>query len=267
MPSGLKESTSTESAFTEQELKDEIRRLAPFHHKVDLPHGLSTYVPELSRRKLEYTRLSNLVKHAFPSLLDACGGSLQGKRVLDIACSCGGFTVEAAKLGAEVLGVDIVDRYLEQANFIKRALNLQQVEFKMMNIEEIDESTVGQFDITFCFGILYHLENPVAAMKRLSSVTQYAMLVDTSVMRAPLMRRSYWMMNTPPVSTSESADASTSLWRSKDSVVEFMPNEAAVIALLKFLGFPRVLRLKPKTKDLEKRYYTGTRVTFLALRS
>ena len=72
--------------LTEQEIRDELNRLAPFHHKVALPYNLSTYIPELSRRPVEYTRVNNLVNHAFPALIEICSGSLHGKRVLDVAC-------------------------------------------------------------------------------------------------------------------------------------------------------------------------------------
>ena len=57
------------------------------------------------------------------------------------------------------------DHYIEQANFVKGVLDLEQVEFKLMDIDSVDESTVGLFDITFCFGILYHLENPILTMR------------------------------------------------------------------------------------------------------
>jgi tRNA (mo5U34)-methyltransferase len=263
-------------SLTEKELKQEIHRLAPFHHKVELPYGLTTYVPEMSRRPIEYTRLSNLVRHAFPALLEVCGGSLEGRRVLDVACNCGGFSVEAAKLGAKyVLGFDAVDHYIDQAQFIKRALNLQQVDFKLMDLDKIDVSNIGQFDITFCFGILYHLENPVSSMKRLSSVTRHVMLLDTdlasiSFKRRPFcgffFREPFWLMNMPSASTSESTSVTTSLWR-KDRVAQFRPNETAVVELLKFLGFQKVSKLQPTLIDLEKRYYNGERGTFLAVRS
>ena len=257
-----------DKTLTEQEIRNEVARLAPFHHKVDLPYNLSTFIPELSRRPIEYTRVDNLVKHAFPSLLEVCGGSLQGKRVLDVACNCGGFTVEAAKLNSEyVLGVDIVKRYLEQANFIKRALNLEQVEFKEIGIESIDESSVGLFDVTFCFGILYHLENPILAMKQLSSVTKKIMLVDTDVMLTTETKAPLWRMNFPVVSTVESHDITTSLWRGKGRTVQFTPNEDAVADLLKFLGFSIIRKIEPKHEGLEERYYNGTRATFLAVRS
>jgi tRNA (mo5U34)-methyltransferase len=262
--------------LTEKELKEEIYRLAPFHHNVELPYGLTTYVPELSCRPIEYTRLKNLLRHAFPALLDVCGGSLAGKRVLDVACNCGGFSVEAAKLGAKyVLGFDVVERYIEQANLIKRALKLESVDFKLMDINMVDTSLTGQFDITFCFGILYHLENPVAAMKRLSSVTRKMMLVDTdlevlSARRRPFCRfftrRPFWLMNVASIASADSTSVTTNLWR-KDRVVQFRPNEAAVIDLLKYLGFDKVLKLRPTLKDLEKRYHAGARGTFLALRA
>ena len=259
--------------LTKLEIKNEINRLAPFHHKVELPYGLSTYVPERSVRHIEYTRIRNLVKHAFPALIDVCGGSLKGKRVLDVACNCGGFSVEAAKHNSDyVLGIDVVDHYIEQANFIKRALRLRHVEFKVMNIESLERSKVGLFDITFCFGILYHLENPIHAMKQLSSITESIMLVDTTVMLIPtymkfLLKKPLWLMNFPPVSNSQSKDIGTSLWRSREKVVQFSPNENAVVDLLKFLGFSKVKKIKPKERGLEKRYYTGQRVTFLAIRT
>lgn len=260
-------------AFTKDEITKEVHRLGPFHHKVDLPHGLSTYVPELSRRGVEFTRVSNLVKHAFPALMAACGGSLEGKRVLDVACNCGGFSVEAATRNSEyVLGIDIVDHYIEQANFIKRALGLKQVDFKVMDIDSLAESEVGLFDVTFCFGILYHLENPVYTMKQLAAVTRSIMLVDTNVMRIPapisrFIKSPIWLMNFPAVSAEESGDVTTSRWRSTEKVVQFNPSEAAVVELLKFLGFSTVRKIEPAQKGLEKRYYNRGRVTFLAIRS
>ena len=110
--------------LTEQEIKNEIDRLAPFHHKVDLPYGLSTYLPSKSRRPIEYTRLSNLVNHAFPALIDEFGGSLEGKRVLDVACNCGGFSVEAQAVLCMGIRFDKNDNNSKQEVIDDRILNL-----------------------------------------------------------------------------------------------------------------------------------------------
>lgn len=252
------------------ELEAELERLAPFHHKLDLPYGLSTFLPGKMRREIENTRVSNLVKHAFPALLDACGGSLAGKRVLDVACNCGGFSFAAAERGADhVLGFDVVDHYLEQAGLIKRANQVDTVEFRNLDIEKLDPDDIGQFDVTFCFGILYHLENPVLAMKKLADVSSDIMLVDTTVMKDGLLdrfrRRPLWAMNFPEAATRDSQDSSTSLWR-VERRVQFKPNVEGVVELLKFLGFTTVERIKPTASGLEKRFYKGRRVAFLARR-
>lgn len=251
--------------MTKQEIENEIKRLSPFHHKVDLPYELSTYDPELSIRHRETTRLDSLTRHAFPELLKVCGGSLEGKRILDVACNCGGFSVEAANNGAEyVLGFDVADRYLDQANFIKRALEMDQIEFKKMAVEDCDEGSIGMFDVTFCFGILYHLEDPVLAMKKLASVTRDIMLVDATVIKTPFTRSSMWKMNVPRVVESDDK-STTALWRTEKRC-QFKPNARAVVELLKFLGFSKVDIVKPRQKSLEFRYYRGKRVTFLARR-
>src|SRR5262245_8548294 len=110
---------------TREALEAAVRDLGPFHHDVELPHGVRTVPPGSARREIQNTRVANLVKHLWPPLLEACGGSLQGKRVLDIACCSGGFSVEASRAGASaVLGIDVVDLYLRQAAFIRDSLGL-----------------------------------------------------------------------------------------------------------------------------------------------
>lgn len=254
-----------DNKMTKQEIESEVQRLAPFHHKIDLPCGLSTYDPKYSLRHREQTRLETLLKHAFPVLLEACGGSLKGKRVIDIGCNCGGFSVEAIDRGAEyVLGIDVADHYIEQANFIKRALGSKQLEFKKMAMEDCSEQNTGMFDIAFCFGILYHLENPVLAMKRLASVTKEIMVVDASVIKTPFSRNSMWKMNVPRVLDTDEK-STTALWRTEKRC-QFKPNVRAVLDLLDVLGFSNVDVLKPRQTGLEFRYYRGKRVTFLAQR-
>jgi len=254
-----------ESNMTKQEIESEIKRLAPFHHKVDLPYGLSTFDPEFSLRHREQTRLDALTRHVFPDLLKICGGSLKGKRVIDVASNAGGFSVEAANNGAEyVLGIDVADRYLEQANFIKQALGMSQIEFKKMPMEDCNEQDIGMFDIAFCFGILYHLENPVYAMKKLASVTREIMVVDANVFQTPFSRNSLWKMNVPRVLESDDK-STTALWRT-EKFCQFKPNVHAITELLTFLGFSKVDIIKPTQKNLEFRYYRGKRVTLLAQR-
>jgi SAM-dependent methyltransferase len=259
------------TGLTEQEIRERVSELAPFHHAVALPYGLSTYVPGPSPRDVDRTRVSNLVRHAWPSLLEACGGSLDRLRVLDAACNCGGFSVEAAKSGAaHVVGFDVVDRYLEQAAFIKEVLGYKNIEFRKLAVEDVSPDTIGTFDVTLCFGILYHLQDPVRSMQALAAVTERVMLVDTDVLRLArrlprlFSDRPLWQMSIAMPGASRTA--STNLWRDGTSC-QFNPTPRAVIDLLHFLGFDQVTRLPVTQKGLERRYDDGTRATFLAVRS
>jgi len=258
--------------LTKKEIESELHRLAPFHHAVDLPHGFQTYIPEASRQERERTRLDSLRKHAWPAILDACGGSFSGRRILDVACNCGGFSVEAAKTGADyVLGIDIDEHYIEQANFIRDALDLGKVEFRKENIEDLSPAHHGAFDVTFCFGILYHLENPIKEMRRIAEVTKEILVVDTTILfpryigRLMNLRWPLWHMRRVAAVEDSAKNISTSRWRTQEHC-QFTPNVPAVKELLHFLGFGDVTQLKPRAQGLEPRYYEGSRVTFIARR-
>lgn len=240
--------TSTSSAqpseeLSAEELRREIRRLAPFHHAVELPHGLTTYDPEQSRRPIERTRLDDVMGYVQPVIEEAFGDRLSRARVLDVAANCGGFSVAAVRMGArEVVGIDVVDHYLEQANLIRRALGLENLSFHKLAIEELDPEELGLFDLTFCFDILYHLENPVLAMKRLSAVTARAMIIETLVAGEDGVDGPTWEMNFLPPTSAESFDISTSLWRDRQ-ICQFTPTSRAVTDLLGFVGFEQVRQI------------------------
>lgn len=256
------------TVMTKQEMEAEIHRLAPFHHDVQLPYGLQTAPPETRKSSVKPSRLDNLAGHAFPGLLKVCGGSLKGMRVLDLACSSGGFSVEASRLGADyVLGIDVVDRYIQQAEFIKAALEIQNVEFKKLDIYDVDESSVGRFDVTFCFGLLYHLENPVLAMRKVSAVTGRVMVLDTATIVTENEEVALWYMNFPSSAPATgNKRAATNLWRDRE-YCQFRPNATAVRQLLEFLGFDDVQRVEPNANNTREEYFNGERTTFIATRS
>lgn len=244
--------------ISEKEIEETLRRLAPFHHAVDLPHGLSTYVPELSKRPIEKTRVKDLMGYITPVLIETFGSELNNIRLLDVACNCGGFSFASVDLGVkEVLGIDITDHYLEQAQFIKRARNIEKAEFLKLDVEQLDKSNVGQFDLTYCFDVLYHFENPVKAMKKIASVTQKALFVETYVLDEPEVEaHPYWLMNFLEASSNEAWYSSTSLWRT-ENVCQFTPTTSAIIELLKFTGFEHITQIELSAPDAAIRTLSG----------
>jgi SAM-dependent methyltransferase len=235
--------------LTEQQIRDGIRDLAPFRHAIDLPYGLNTFVENAPGQGHR-----NRIRR-WPALLEACGGSIEGLTVLDIACNCGGWSVEAARSGAKrVLGFDVVDRYIAQANFVKAALSeeLPQLEFRNLRVEDLSPDTVGTFDITLCFGILYHLQDPVSAMQAVSSVTDRVLFVVTMLHRPPSrwprrdVNQSLWRMK---VRSPRPEHTSTSnLWVDEPRI-EFAPTAGAVTDLLRYLGFDKITSLPKRTGE------------------
>jgi tRNA (mo5U34)-methyltransferase len=90
---------------------------------------------------------------------------LSGATVLDIGCNGGFYSIEMKRRGAErVIGIDVDDRYLNQARFAAEALGLE-IEFAKRSVYEVD-SLPGQFDFVLFMGVLYHLRYPLYALDK-----------------------------------------------------------------------------------------------------
>jgi tRNA (mo5U34)-methyltransferase len=111
---------------------------------------------------------------------------LTGKTVLDIGAWDGYFSFACEKRNAKsVLAVDVpVDKGGNWGgtagfNFAKKVLN-SKVEFKETSVEEL--SALGTFDITLQFGVLYHLQNLLPALKSTFNATREFTLLETAVL-------------------------------------------------------------------------------------
>ncbi|MCX7590977.1 MAG: methyltransferase domain-containing protein [Kiritimatiellae bacterium] len=82
-------------------------------------------------------------RHFVPYLVYAENGSLHGKRVLNIACNSGFWTIQCAFLGASVVGCDARPELIEQANFIKSIVGVENVEFRVVDSWDTSPDTLG----------------------------------------------------------------------------------------------------------------------------
>jgi SAM-dependent methyltransferase len=81
------------------------------------------------------------------------------KRILDLACLEGLFTIEFARMGHETVGLEIREAHLAKAEFARRVLGLDHCRFVQGDVRAIPEE-LGRFDVILCAGILYHLDFP-----------------------------------------------------------------------------------------------------------
>ena len=90
---------------------------------------------------------------------------LAGASVLDIGCNGGFYSIALKKRGAgRVLGVDVDDRYLNQARFAAETLGLH-IEFQKRSVYDVDQIE-GQFDYVLFLGVFYHLRYPLFALDK-----------------------------------------------------------------------------------------------------
>ena len=84
------------------------------------------------------------------------------RTILELGSLEGGQTFLLARHpGVEqVLAIEGRASNIEKANFVRSLLGITNVEFRQANLEQVNLTTFGQFDVVFCCGILYHLPEP-----------------------------------------------------------------------------------------------------------
>ncbi len=83
---------------------------------------------------------------------------LKGLKVLDIGCGGGLLCEPMARLGAEVLGIDVVDKNIKVASLHAKKMNLN-IKYRHISAEELLKEK-GAFDVILNMEVIEHVENP-----------------------------------------------------------------------------------------------------------
>ena len=181
------------------------------------------------------------------------GGEFDGRRIVDIGCLEGYFSIECALQGADVLGVDGKLLNLRKCEFVRSVLGVQRATFAQGDAMEVSRESSGRFDVVLALGLLYHLDNPYAFLQNVAGLCDGFAVIDTHVALAaqPETIKSGWRpelsgMRTfvfggrqyegrlfrefPPgttrdvkdVSPTASLDNELSLWLTEDSLVQML---------------------------------------------
>lgn len=100
----------------------------------------------------------------------------RGKRVLDVGCGVGHLGGFFEERGGSVVGVDARPENVGRlrALYPERQAHVANVESRML-------TELGRFDIVFCYGLLYHLENPIAALRNIAACCKDILLLETVI--------------------------------------------------------------------------------------
>jgi hypothetical protein len=121
----------------------------------------------------------NMLRGYIDSRFDEDLGRL---RVLDLASHQGFFSIRMAQMGfGEVVGIDARAQHVEDSRLIAEAYGMDQVSFHQGDVHEIDSAGLGEFDVVLMLGLLYHLENPVGALRTCRALCRNACVVETQI--------------------------------------------------------------------------------------
>jgi tRNA (mo5U34)-methyltransferase len=208
-----------------EEVRARVASLSRWRYRFDLGSGITTPGPsdDQANRAIQRTR------YAFDRLLHVMGGSLDGHRVLDLACNAGWWSLKAIEAGADfVLGVDGRQIHIDQARLVFEAKGIapDRFHFDVGNILEYPFGT--GFDVVLCFGLMYHVSKPVEMFEVMTRAGAEIIVIDTAV--------------------TLDADSSFKVHKERTDVrnnavdyeIVFYPSRQAVIDLAKQFGFRAV---------------------------
>jgi len=145
----------------------------------ELPDGAVT--PTYGGGRLDAVHATRLTM--INTVLDAAfGSSLAGRRAADLACHQGWFATKLAERGAdEVLAVDARASHVDDTNLIARVLGHERLRAMASDVHALDTRALGRFDVVLVLGLIYHLENPIGALRKAFELTGRLCLVETQV--------------------------------------------------------------------------------------
>lgn len=156
------------SLSQDKTIKDNVHR---FNEDVRRT-GSYVYAAEKLSSRYANARISASIASSYP---------FAGKRVLDLGCGDGTYTLELTDLGVkEVLGIDPAEVAIEAANRKANNANLEgRVHFEVGNIYTLKEQLgVRYFDCVVLRGVLHHLPDPARAIGCIASLADTVVILE-----------------------------------------------------------------------------------------
>jgi ubiquinone/menaquinone biosynthesis C-methylase UbiE len=248
-------------------LADELDRDPRWMYSWELgPRRTPTHSPVLE--SIHATRAS-LIEGPVREALAAAG---PGARALDLACCEGWFSHRLMDWGAgEVVGVDMREQSIRRAELVSDFLGYdsERLTFRTADVHSLSAEELGSFDVVLCLGLIYHLEDPMGALRLARSLTRGLCVVESQTARAetPVLfgfsSRLAFEATDAVLAVHLEPDQATNQLASAGGSLSFCPNPAALWLMVSTAGFGHVVRAEPGPEH-DPDFHTGDRTVLLA---
>jgi tRNA (mo5U34)-methyltransferase len=191
-----------------------------------------------------------------------------GGRALDLACHEGYFAHRLREWGAsEVLGIDIREVNVRRAKLLADHYALTGVTFEQHDVYALDPHELGRFEVVLVLGLIYHLENPIGALRIAKALSSNLCVVESQVTQQTEPIRTGWgiaeQFETVPASWAalyeDPNEQENQPLAAFGGVISLVPNRAALDQALRVVGLRNLRVLEPGPED-DQQYRLGDRV-------
>jgi SAM-dependent methyltransferase len=220
-----------------------------------------------------------IVRRVIQAVCDLAHRPLAGLRILDLACAHGTYSIELASRGAQVLGIEGREEWLEQAHRQKRDASISNVDFVQDDVRNLSKEKYGEFDIVLCLGILYHLDAPDVFdfVNKVSEVCLDFAIIETHFATTPTLYhewrgKRYWGAPvTEHLPGATPKDRLKALGASLENESSFHFSQASLCNILRHVGFSSVYDCRNPIANLyigDGREFKiwGNRITLAAIK-
>ncbi|HUA11802.1 MAG TPA: class I SAM-dependent methyltransferase [Solirubrobacteraceae bacterium] len=201
------------------ELEERIAGFLNWNYRFEFDNGAITPIQNQGLLNRQEQRR----RYFFAALLTLYGGSLAGRRVLDLGSGVGFWALEAAAAGADfVMGIDAREERVTQSRLVFEASGIDPSRYEFEHANLFTRPTPDGFDIVLCLSMLEETARPFELFERFAASGAELVVLECEL--APVAS-SFFAVETLP----------------KRKVIErplvLVPTRDAVVELAKEFGF------------------------------
>lgn len=237
-------------AWSQENLREEIRRLGKWEYYFPFSHGLTTRLNgTFDDSTVDFHRYrSTLISETIVELL---GEQKAEATVLDLACHCGVFSLDLAHRGVKsVRGIEYREKNLRQAEFLRGYYRVDNVTFEQGDVYALPEDL--QYDVIMCLGIMYHVVQPVELLEYCYEHAKKFAVIDTVCHKQPIP--AYVVVG----------DKNTDVAIEGTRSIEFQPTYRGLIETMRQVGFKDIVEIVGECATPVTLYSDHSRRCFIA---